>query len=200
MSKVFLALAFLVWLPEATAGTSLRFNSVLYSFVIEQPDGWVVEVESVSQIANFVLHPAETHWRSAPVVIFGRFVPRAAGETLADFVKQDEQRFREGCTGARVTDVDWKADLERTFLLKSLTCVNRRKEIVAVTEVPSYFGVFILSGQQPREVDEASGSFQVLLGGFEWIETKREYWHPGAEDQPNDASGPGRRPAPHRHQ
>ena len=189
MSKVFLTLAFLVFMPQAWAGTSLRFNSDLYSFVIEQPDGWIVDVRSVSQIANFVVHPTETHWRSAPVVIFGRFVPRSTGETLSDFVKQDEELFRAGCAGARVTDMDWEEELERTFLLKSFTCVNQRKEIVAVTEVPSYFGIFILSGKEPHAVDEAASSFQDLLDGFQWIETKREYWHPEAEDRP-DASPP----------
>ena len=151
-----------------------------------------MDVQSVSQIANFVVHPAETHWRSAPAVIFGRFVPRSTGETLSDFVKQDEERFRAGCNGARVKDVDWKADSERTFLLKDFTCVNQRKEIVAVTEVPSYFGIFILSGQEAQAVDAAAGSFQVLLAGFQWIETKKEYWHPEAEDRPGDVSRPGR--------
>lgn len=196
MAKVFLSLAFLVFMPQAWAGMSLRFNSPLYSFVIEQPDGWIVDVQSVSQIANFVVHPAETDWRSAPVVIFGRFVPRSASETLSDFVKQDEERFRAGCTGARVRDLDWKADLERTFLLKSFTCVNQRKEIVAVTEVPSYFGIFILSGQEALAVDAAAGSLQVLLAGFQWIETKREYWNPEAEDRPGDVSRAGRAKPP----
>ncbi len=191
MAKVFLTLAFLVLIPQVGAGTSLRFNSPLYSFVIEQPDGWIVDVQSVAQIANFVVHPAESTWRSASVVIFGRFVPRSASETLSEFVKQDEERFRASCTGARVGDVDWKADLDRTFLLKSFTCVNQRKEIVAVTELPSYFGIFILSGQKALAVDEAASSFQVLLAGFQWIQTKREYWHPEAEDRPGDVSRPG---------
>ena len=191
MAKVFLTLAFLVLISPIWAGTSLRFNSPLYSFVIEQPDGWIVDVQSVSQIANFVVHPAETDWRSAPVRIFGRFVPRSASETLSAFVKQDEDRFRASCTGARVGDVDWEANLDRTFLLKSFTCINQRKEIVAVTELPSYFGIFILSGQEALAVDEASSSFQVLLAGFQWIETKREYWHPEAEERLDDVSRPG---------
>ena len=150
-----------------------------------------MDVQSVSQIANFVVHPAESTWRSAPVVIFGRFVPRSASETLSAFVKQDEDRFRASCTGARVGDVDWEANLDRTFLLKSFTCINQRKEIVAVTELPSYFGIFILSGQEALAVDEAASSFQVLLAGFQWIETKREYWHPEAEERPDDVSRPG---------
>jgi hypothetical protein len=190
MAKVFLTLAFLVLISPIWAGTSLRFNSPLYSFVIEQPDGWIVDVQSVSQIANFVVHPAESNWRSAPVVIFGRFVPRSPSETLSAFVKQDEERFRAGCAGARVGGIDWNAELDKTFLLKSFTCVNQRKEIVAVTELPSYFGIFILSGQEALAVDEASSSFQVLLAGFQWIETKREYWHPEAEDRPGDISQP----------
>ncbi len=184
MAKVFLSLAFLSLGSVALAGASLRFNSPLYSFVIGQPEGWIVDARSVSQIANFVVHPAETSWRTAPVVMFGRFVPRSEGETLADFVKQDEDRFKSGCTSPQVKNLNWGLDLERTFLFKSFVCFSQRKEIVAITEVPSYFGIFILSGREASAVDEAAPSFNALLEGFRWIETKREFWHPEAEDQP----------------
>ena len=101
-----------------------------------------MDTRSVSQIANSVVHPVETNWRSAQVVIFGRFVPRSECGNTGQIRERDEDRFKDNCTAPQVKDLEWGQDTAKPFLLKCFICANRRKEIVAITEVPSYFGDF----------------------------------------------------------
>jgi len=140
-----------------------------YSFSVTEPEGWNIDFTSAQQIANFVMHPRNTTWRRSDVVAFGRFVPKAAKESLRNFLDDDLKEFQLRCPFYEAGDVNLEVIGARAFLTRALHCPTMRHEIIAVTEVPGYFVTFVLSSNQGDQLQSALLPFQDLLSSFRWF-------------------------------
>lgn len=168
MSRGLAVVLFLMALTPVQASKTLRLYGHGFSFVVAEPEGWVVDLESAAQIANFVLSRQGVNWREAETVIFARFVQKQRDEDLERFVKQDVDHFEENCPLFEIEDVKLKIDSPLKYSVKSYNCPGARHEIVAVTEVPSHFVVWILSARHKDSVSPDLPAFQELLSAFRW--------------------------------
>lgn len=175
MRRIFTLAAILAATSTAFAGRTIRVSGPHFSFLVAEPADWTIDFQSAAQVAHFVVSPGGLDWRSSDVVIFGRFVPTGEEESLDDFVGEDEKRFREQCPTAQISgmDVDLRSPFEFHFV--SYRCPGTRSDLVAVTQVPGYFAVFILSAQRGGGVRPEMAAFREVLESFQWLgkETRR---------------------------
>ncbi len=154
------------------AGRTIRISSPQFAFLIDEPEGWMIDVQSAVQIANFVVHRQGTTWRGADVAVFGRFLPREGEETLEDFVKDDELRFQLNCPMSEIKRLDLEPREGRTheFLVKTYNCPATQSEIVAIAQVPNFFVIFSLSTQKgEKALERGMDAFQELLRSFRFL-------------------------------
>ena len=154
------------------AGRTIRISSPQFAFLIDEPEGWMIDVQSAVQIANFVVHRQGTTWRNADVAVFGRFLPREGEETLEDFVKDDELRFQQNCpiSAIKLLDLELREDRLHEFLVKAYDCPAAQSEVVAIAQVPSFFIIFSLSSQRGQEaLERGMEAFRELVGSFRFL-------------------------------
>ncbi len=169
MGRILALILLLSTVYPLQGGRTLRIGGRDYSFSITEPEGWNIDFTSAQQIANFVMHPRNTTWRESDVVAFGRFVPKAAAETLRTFLDDDLKEFQLRCPFYEAGDVKLEVIGTRAFMTKALHCPTMRHEIIAVTEVPGYFVTFVLSSNQGNQLQSALPPFQELLSSFRWF-------------------------------
>ncbi len=167
----FLTFAGVVLLVATTAsgGNIVRVTSPYFSFLISEPEDWTLDLESASQIAQFVLTPQGISWRSSNLVIFGRFVPAGPSENMESFLKADSEQFAQGCKTGKVRDLDWELEGAQKFQVRSYICPGLQDDIVAVTQLPRFFAVFILSAQLGGDIADGQEPFKEVLSGFRWL-------------------------------
>ncbi len=167
----FLAFAGVVLLVVATAagGNVVRITSPYFSFLISEPEDWTLDLESAAQIAQFVLTPEGRNWRDSDLVIFGRFVPAGPSETMESFLKADSDQFAQGCKTGKVRDLKWDLDGAQEFQVRSYICPGTQDDVVAVTQLPRFFAVFILSAQLGGDIADGQEPFKEVLSGFRWL-------------------------------
>lgn len=182
MRKAFIVAVFPFLFATMQAGRTLHFTGRGFSFSITEPDGWLVDLESAIQIAQFVVYPAGSNWRQAPQAIFGRFVDRRREQTLESFVSSERKRFTERCPFFEIHDLDLREDSPYRFIVKSYQCPGVRHEVVAITEVPEFFVVFVLSGNSPEGLEEGKAPLKELISSFRW----RSYGKESQPDAPRD--------------
>jgi hypothetical protein len=167
-------LALLVLLISSTllsGGNTLRFTTPSFSFLITEPEGWMVDHRSAAQVAHLVLHEKGQAWRTARLVIYARFVPNSRDESPEDFLKADEQKFLEQCPFAEISDVDMEIGGFQQYLVKSYECPGIQTEVVAVTSLSSDFALFVLSSQRGSDISAGMGPFKEVLETFRWVPT-----------------------------
>ncbi len=179
MRKIALVLLWWILAGQLEAGRTLRIHTNTFSFLVTEPEGWIIDARSAVQIASLVMHKRGTTWREAEVVVFARFIEKAEGETLADFGKSHLDHLAERCPPLKIGDLTLKLAGKRKFLTKAYGCPEGRNEVVAFTELPGVFGVFILSSRDQSVIRSALGPFQEMLLSFRWL---------GEEDGPALAS------------
>ena len=171
MQKKVVLLLMLVTLAPVQAGKKLRVHGNRFFFLIAEPAGWTVDLDSAVQIAHFVAYNQGTNWREADIVIFGRLMAKKNRETLEAFVKSDVRQFEERCPFYKIEDVQLEVKSTQRYLCKAYNCPGGRHEIVAVTEVPRFFAVFVLSSRQGEIPSHALPTFEEILTSFVWVET-----------------------------
>lgn len=162
------AVLVLFW-GQAHAGHILKIHGNGFSFLITEPDGWVIDVESAAQIANFVMHEQGTTWRQATVMVFGRLMEKEKNENLQSFMKLDVDQFEENCPGFEVKDVPLNIPSEPKFLAKAYNCPGARREVTAFAEVDNLFAVFILTAKKKELIDKSLPAFSQMLSSFRWL-------------------------------
>ena len=174
--KVSLSIACLLGcVPALEGGRTLRIRGLDYSFLVTEPSGWTIDVGSVIQVANFVMHPEGTQWREADVVAFSRFFPRNQDEDLENFLQSELAGQEVRCPKLEISDL--RLDLELNpetrkrprVVAKSCACPGGKHEVVAFTEVTDYFVIFVLSGRDEASISEALPTFQQLISSFRWL-------------------------------
>ncbi|MFQ5738433.1 MAG: hypothetical protein ACE5JX_05430 [Acidobacteriota bacterium] len=150
-------------------GNSIRISSYRFSFLINEPDEWVIDVRSAAQLANFVMYEKGTTWRNSPTVVFGRIVRRGEDETLIDFIEQSQAEFQGRCPLPKTRELDLGLEGAPTFLARSYICPGMRGEIVAITEVPHYFAMFSLAADKEQSLENSLKPFKEMLSGFRWL-------------------------------
>ena len=135
---------------------------------IAEPQGWVINMNA-PQLAQFVLHRMGSTWREADSVIFVRLTDEPAEE----FVQRNVQDFEQSCPAPEVRDIDLKVDGQRKFWVKSYDCASMRHEVTAVTEVPRYFVLFVLTSRSTPPSEVALAAYREVLSSFNWRETER---------------------------
>ena len=156
-------------------GRTLRIRGMDYSFLVTEPAGWTIDVGSAIQVANFVMHPEGTHWREADVVAFSRFFPRSQDEDLEKFLQSELAGQEVLCPKLEISDLHLDLELNpetRTrprVVAKSCDCPGGKQEVVAFTEVPDYFIIFVLSARDGASVSEVLPIFRQLISSFRWL-------------------------------
>lgn len=175
MRRRFLALATAICTALAMAGggavRTFRGNGFLVG--IAEPQGWVINMNA-PQLAQFVLHRMGLSWRRADSVIFVRLVPRLSDEKAEEFVQSNVEDFQQSCAAPQVRDIDLKMEGSRRFWAKSYDCASIRHEVTAVTEVPGYFVLFILTSRGAPPADATLQAYKEVLSSFFWQETARQ--------------------------
>ncbi len=174
--KVCLSIAcLLISMPAVDGGRTLRIRGMDYSFLVTEPAGWTIDVGSAIQVANFVMHPEGTQWREADVVAFSRFFPRNQGEELENFLQSELAGQEVLCPKLSVSDLHLDLELNPetqtrpSVVAKSCDCPGGKQEVVAFTEVPDYFVIFVLSARDEASISKALPTFQQLISSFRWL-------------------------------
>jgi len=165
----------LVSVTASEGGRTLRIRGLDYSFLVTEPSGWTIDVGSVIQVANFVMHPEGTQWREADVVAFSRFFPRNQDEDLENFLQSELAGQEVRCPKLEISDLHLDLALNPgtgdrpRVVAKSCACPGGKQEVVAFTEVTDYFVIFVLSARDEASVSEALPTFQQLISSFRWL-------------------------------
>ena len=155
----------------AVAGGSVRtFRGNGFLVGIAEPQGWVIDMNAL-QLAQFVLHRMGMTWREADSVIFVRLIPRQADHKAEAFVDSNVQDFEQSCLGPEVRDLDLNVGGQRKFWIKSYDCASMRHEVTAVTEVPGFFVLFVLTSRGAPATEVALTAYREVLTSFVWQET-----------------------------
>jgi len=155
------------------AGRNLRVQGQGYVLLVEEPEGWKTDFNSVRQIANFVMFPDGISWRDAEVAVFAQILPRGAENDLESFMKEDQEQFAEQCPFYETDSMAFKGTGEHPFLTRFFYCPGRRHEVLAVTQVPGFFAAFVLTSDQKTRLEEARPSFEEILTSFRWETQER---------------------------
>ena len=134
-----------------------------------------MDTRSVSQIANFVVPPVETNWRSAPVEMLGRFVPRSEGGNAGRFRERDEDRFKGKLHGPTGHRPGMGSRRRQAVPAQVLHLLQSAKGDRSDNRSPFLLRGFFPVGTQASAVDKEAALFNTLLEGFQWIDTKRQY-------------------------
>ena len=170
MQKTVPLILFLLTLTnQLQAGRTLKIFGRSFSFVVTEPAGWMIDVHSAAQIANLVMCKKGEMWREADVVVFARFIEKGREETLADFVKLDGKQFRTNCPSSEMRNLSLNLAKQPPYLTKAYGCPGGKTEVVAFTELPEFFGVFVLSSRNDTMSREALPDFEQLLSSFRWL-------------------------------
>lgn len=157
----------------ASAGQMRTWGGRDFILGILEPDGWIAEVSDVTQIAHFVLHPAEQTWRDADSVIYVRLVPRSDEESVDGFVEQNMENLRESCPLIDFQDYQFDVHGSRDFTTKGYDCPGHRYEVASVTAVPGYFALLALSSRTDAELKQNLPVFKEVLKSFYWQQRER---------------------------
>ncbi|HSR66370.1 MAG TPA: hypothetical protein VLU25_00385 [Acidobacteriota bacterium] len=169
-----------LWAQE---GSMRSFNGRTFSFGFLEPSGWMINNEA-AQLAHFVLHKEGMDWREAPAILFIRLVDPERGEhgqealgrneqqqdeSLEAFVKRNVESFKAVCPAFEIKDVKLsRANLGHEFIVKSYDCPGMRHEITAVTEVPDYFVLLVLSSRSEEDLKAALPKYEQVVSSFYW--------------------------------
>ena len=85
MVKIAPTLLCLILVGQLEAAKTLKIYGRSFSALVTEPEGWTIDVRSAIQIANLVMHKKGTSWREAEVVVFVRFIERAADENVGNY-------------------------------------------------------------------------------------------------------------------
>lgn len=173
MAWRFLTLATAICTTLAASGGAVRtFRGNGFLVGIAEPQGWVINMNA-PQLAQFVLHRMGLTWREADDVIFVRLIPRSNDQQVEEFVQSNVQDFQQSCPAPEVRDIDLKMEGQRKFLVKSYDCATMRHEVTAVTEVPEFFVLFVLTSRGAPASEVAMTAYREVLSSFVWQETAR---------------------------
>ena len=169
MEKIAPILLCLILVGQLEAAKTLRIYGRNFSALVTEPKDWTIDVRSAIQIANLVMHKKGTPWREAEIVVFARFIERAADENVTDLSKSYLDQFTDRCPLRKIGDLPLKLTGKQKFLTKTYDCPGGRSEVVAFTKFPGFFGVFILSAREKGAIPSALEPFQELLSSFRWL-------------------------------
>jgi hypothetical protein len=155
---------------DPSEGRRVQLHWAGTAFQILEPEGWTLDTGSGLQLAQFLFHPAETSWRRADAVIFGRFVERRAGETVEDFLEENRQEFLATCLAAEpvVEDRTVPGTVE-PFVVQVYHCPGTSREVVAVAPGPRFFIVLALSARDSKGLTGALPIYDRIVASFEWF-------------------------------
>lgn len=174
MKRPIPCLAMLLCTALAASGGPVRtFRGNGFLVGIAEPQGWVINMNA-PQLAQFVLHRMGKTWREADSVIFVRLIPRQADQRAEAFVQSNVQDFEQSCVAPEVRDVDLKMGGQRKFWIKSYDCASMRHEVTAVTEVPGFFILFVLTSRGGPATEPIMTAYREVLTSFVWRETPRQ--------------------------
>lgn len=153
-------------------GQDVRLYGKGFSFQVRQPQGWTLDTRSAPQLANFIFYPEGNDWRKAEAVVYVRFVPKEGSETLEEFVMTSDRDFKESCPfGDDPDEAPVPIPAVERFLTRVYNCPGTRSEVDAVTEVPRFFVVFVLSSDVSETSKAASvDAFSEIIRSFKWLE------------------------------
>jgi hypothetical protein len=166
-------LVFLLTGFSASAGKVTRLSAPNFTFTIAEPEGWTLDLTTVAQIAHLALYPSGTSWRESNEVIFGRFLPRQAEETVKDFLLEDEERLLIECPFAEIKPIKIESKGPHLFEKRSYACPGLQTEIVTVAKLPSYFALFSLSVKDGPQSEAGIAALSEVLKEFTWEEHPR---------------------------
>lgn len=176
LAKVCVAIVCLLGcVPALEGGRTLRIRGLDYSFLVTEPSGWTIDVGSAIQVANFVMHREGTQWREADVVAFSRFFPRNQDEDLENFLQSELAGQEVLCPKLEISDLRLELELNPEtrkrprVVAKLCACPGVKQEVVAFTEVPDYFVIFVLSARDEASISKALPIFQQLISSFRWL-------------------------------
>ena len=155
-------------LPQT--GNVRTFRGRGFLLGIAEPQGWVINMDA-PQLAQFVLHRQGLSWREANSIIFVRLIPRKDQESAQQFVESNVEDFEKSCLAPEVKDVDLDLKGDRKFWIKSYDCAATRFELTAVTEVPGFFSLLVLTSRGGPPAQPALDAYREVLSSFFWQDT-----------------------------
>ncbi len=148
---------------------TLRFGREL-SFDILTPFGWEIDYSSANQLAHFVMHESGTTWRHASSVVYARLVPRTSEEKIDAYIEESRDEAKQTCPALEYDDISLEIKGSSHFVTTAYECLGSRHEIVAVTEIPKFFFLFVLSSKSEESLRAGIPAFQAILSSFAYRE------------------------------
>jgi len=184
MKRLVALTVFLVTAVAVAGGNVIRVSGPQFSFLIAEPEDWMLDVESAAQIAHVALYKKGADWRTTDLVIFGRFIPRSSSETVEDFLKADEEKFLAQCPFADTEDIKLPVEGPHPFVIKSYACPGIETQVVAVSRLSSHFVLFVLTAQHGGSPDPGLEPFTEVLNSFRWLGGARSLQTPDLKPVP----------------
>ncbi len=154
--------------PSPT-GRTLRIRVGDLSFLVTEPQGWTIDRVSAAQLAHFIAHRQGVSWREAEAVVFGRVVEKQESQDLGSFLTLQLEQYQQGCPLFEEEQIpDESGDWDPRFTRHAFYCPGRKYEVVALTEFPTHFALFILSTSEREVIRSSLPAFRKLLASVHW--------------------------------
>lgn len=164
-------------------GRLLELHGRGFSFSVLEPEGWELAPRAAPQIATFIFQRKGSNWRRADSVIYVRFVPREADQTVEEFMALNRAQFLEECPFAEDQRSEAPLDAVEGFMTAEFSCSGVREEIVAARASSRLFLVFVLSSRSPSALRVDAPVLRSILSSFKWKEQAPPQRFPDREPQ-----------------
>lgn len=151
-------------------GRLLELHGRGFSFSVLEPEGWELVPRAAPQIATFIFQRKGTNWRRSESVIFVRFVPREANQSVEEFMALNRGQFLEQCPFAEDGEMEAPFEAVEDFLTAEFSCTGVREEFVAARAASRFFLVFVLSSGNPSALRADAPVLKRILASFKWNE------------------------------
>jgi hypothetical protein len=145
----------------------------VFELAIEPPPDWVLDKEASEQNGVQIIVPSGRTFGDAPALIYVKVSSRQDGQSVEDFVRVSQERWREAVSDTKIEKL---ADVARangkpaflSYSYENPSVPQQQFEVVSFgldedKEGNDYFVMVTITGQDKAAVDEAMPAYTAFL-------------------------------------
>ncbi|HEV2834736.1 MAG TPA: hypothetical protein VGW58_05440 [Pyrinomonadaceae bacterium] len=154
--------------PDSTDGTVFIEEHV--SFVLKEPLGWVLDVETAKvERVQAVLYREGSSWRDGVAVMYVRVIHKDETQpTIAKVIANDVAQFLKASKESTISDSPsiQTRDKKNSVVKVFYDAANKNFESVAFIDEAKVVVIIALSSREKGEYEKAVPAFDALVGSY----------------------------------
>jgi len=146
-----------------------------HAFAIKAPDGWVLDNKSgESEGLHAVFYPEDSSWNDTDTIMYATgYDKQTVFETLDDFMKSDEETFRDREPDIEIKDAGTRKVGDSVAHIRQF--FGRNREAVAYIDTKGAVIVIVMSSKTQEEFDKNYPAFLELLDSYVFLTNDVKY-------------------------